>query len=229
VNPVLVAHGTRKGHGVEMIADLADRVGAQLGQRVRTSFVDVLGPTPADVLSALPDGPAVVVPAFLSSGYHVRVDIPAFVAASGHGDVTVTEALGPSPQIVRVLTDRLVESGWRQSDSVIMAAAGTSDQRAVRDLRSTAALLSAALGSRVELAYAANADSQVTALRASGARRVVVASYLLADGLFQDRLYASGADLVTAPLVTHPGVARLITSRFRRAAETTVVAGNRAK
>jgi len=50
-----------------------------------------------------------------------------------------------------------------------------------------------------------------------GARRVVVASYLLADGLFQDRLHQSGADVVTAPLVTHPGVARLIARRFRRA------------
>jgi sirohydrochlorin ferrochelatase len=44
-----------------------------------------------------------------------------------------------------------------------------------------------------------------------------VASYLLADGLFQDRLRASGADVVSEPLGTHPGVARLVTSRFRRA------------
>ena len=36
MNPLLVAHGTRR----------ADRVGRELGQRVRTSFVDVLGPTP---------------------------------------------------------------------------------------------------------------------------------------------------------------------------------------
>lgn len=221
MNAVLVAHGTRKGEGVAMIADLADRVGAQLGRRVRTAFVDVLGPTPADVLSALPDGPAVVVPAFLSSGYHVRVDIPAFIEASGHPNVMVTEALGPSPQIVGVVTDRLVESGWRQSDSVVLAAAGTSDDRAKRDLRNTAALLSATIGKRVELAYAATGEPRVAdavaALRSRNARRVVVASYLLADGLFQDRLHASGADVVTAPLGAHPGVARLIASRFRRA------------
>jgi sirohydrochlorin ferrochelatase len=221
VNPLLVAHGTRKADGVAMIADLAERVGRELGQRVRTAFVDVLGPTPSDVLSALPDGPAVVVPAFLASGHHVRVDIPAFVAASGHPDVTVTDALGPSPHIVRVITDRLLESGWRPSDSVILAAAGTSDDRAKRDLRITATLLSAAIGARVELAYAATGEPRVadavTTMRSRGAQRIVVASYLLADGLFQDRLYQSGADVVTAPLVTHPGVARLIASRFRRA------------
>jgi sirohydrochlorin ferrochelatase len=221
VNPLLVAHGTRKADGVAMIAELADRVGAILGRRVRTAFVDVLGPTPSDVLSTLPDGPAVVVPAFLAGGYHVRVDIPAFVAASGHADVAVTAPLGPSPHIVRVVSDRLVESGWRSSDSVILAAAGTSDPNAQRDLRVTAALLSAAIGARVELAYAATGEPRVAAavaaLRTRGAGRIVVASYLLADGLFQDRLQESGADVVTGPLGTHPGVARLIANRFRRA------------
>lgn len=221
MNPLLVAHGTRKGQGVAMIADLAERVGTRLGRRVHTAFVDVLGPTPAEVLSALPDGPAVVVPAFLASGYHVRVDIPTFVAGSGHPDVTVTDALGPSPNVVRIVTDRLVETGWQPGDSVILAAAGTSDPRALRDLRITAAMLSAAIGDRVELAYAATGEPRVAdavaALRARGARRVVVASYLLADGLFQDRLRASGADVVTGPLGPHPGMARLITSRFRRA------------
>jgi sirohydrochlorin ferrochelatase len=221
VNPLLVAHGTRKADGVATIADLAERVGGLLGQRVRTAFVDVLGPTPADVLSELPDGPAVVVPAFLAGGHHVRVDIPAFVAASGHPDVTVTAALGPSPNVVRVLTDRLVQSGWGHHDSVILAAAGTNDPRARVDLRATAALLSAAIGGRAELAYAATGEPSVSdavaAMRGHGARRIVVASYLLADGLFQDRLRHSGADVVTAPLGTHPGVARLIASRFRRA------------
>ena len=220
MNPILVAHGTRKAHGVTMIGDLAERVGDVLGVPVRTAFVDVLGPTPADVLRAVP-GPAVLVPAFLASGYHVRTDIPAHVAASRHPDVIVTDPLGPSAQLVRVMTDRLVESDWRPSDSVVMASAGTSDPGALRDLRVTAALLSAAIGRRVEMAYAATGEPRVAdvvdRLRSRGARRVVVASYLLADGLFQDRLRASGADVVTDPLGTHPGVVRLIASRFRRA------------
>jgi sirohydrochlorin ferrochelatase len=163
----------------------------------------------------------VLVPAFLASGYHVRTDIPAHVAASRHPDVIVTDPLGPSAQLVRVMTDRLVESGWRPSDSVVMASAGTSDPGALRDLRVTAALLSAAIGRRVEMAYAATGEPRVAdavaALRARGAHRVVVVSYLLADGLFQDRLRASGVDVVTEPLGTHPGVVRLIASRFRRA------------
>jgi sirohydrochlorin ferrochelatase len=53
-------------------------------------------------------------------------------------------------------------------------------------------------------------------LRLRGSHRVVVASYLLSEGLFQDRLRLSGADVVTEPLGTHPGMARLIADRFRR-------------
>ncbi len=220
MNLLLVAHGTRKPGGVSMIGELAERVGDTLQRRVRVAFVDVLGPTPAEVLSTLP-GPVVLVPAFLSSGYHVRHDIPANIAASGHSDVTVTRALGPCPEMVRVLTYRLLETGWCPGDSVVLAAAGTSDPRAQCDLRVTATLLSAAIGSRVELAYAATGEPSVadavSALRRSGARRVVVASYLLADGLFQDRLRVSGADVVVEPLGLHPGTVKLIANRFRRA------------
>ena len=218
---VLVAHGTRKPGGVSMIGELADRVGAALARPVRVAFVDVLGPTPSEVLRSLDGAPAIVVPAFLSSGYHVRSDLPDHIAASAHPAVTVTPALGPDPQMVRVVTDRLLESGWRPGDSVVLAAAGTSDRGAQRDLRITATLLSAALGNRVELAYAATGEPRVPQavrrLRAAGARRVVIASYLLADGLFQDRLRGAGADLVTAPVGLHPGTVRLVTARFRRA------------
>ena len=45
----------------------------------------------------------------------------------------------------------------------------------------------------------------------------IMASYLLSEGLFQDRLRASGADLVTDPLGTHTGITRLISNRFQRA------------
>lgn len=220
---LLVAHGTRKAEGVAMVGDIAAKVSAALGSTVRVAFVDVVGPSPSEVLSseAMRSSPAVLVPAFLSRGYHVRTDIPEHVAASGHPDVTVAPALGPCPQMVRVVADRLIESGWRFGDSVVLGAAGTSDPLALRDLRVTATLLSATLGSRVELAYAATGEPRVcdavASLRERGARRVVVASYLLADGLFQDRLLASGADLVTAPLGTHPGIIRVITNRFRRA------------
>jgi sirohydrochlorin ferrochelatase len=221
---ILVAHGTRRAGGVAMIGDLAAQVSALLDRRVQVAFVDVLGPTPSEVLSrAAANGrPAIVVPAFLSRGYHVRTDVPAHVAASGHPNVIVTPALGPSGEIARILARQLAESGWRLGDSVILGAAGTTDFRARADLHITATTLSALVGSRVRLGFAATGDPSVdhaiAGARRDGARRVAIASYLLADGLFQERLRRAAADLVSQPLSAHPGLARLIANRFRRAA-----------
>ncbi|MGZ6778963.1 MAG: sirohydrochlorin chelatase [Mycobacterium sp.] len=214
---LLVAHGTRKPEGVAMIGELAARVSELLDGRVHVAFVDVLGPTPQEVLRPS----TIVVPAFLARGYHVTTDLPRHIAASGHADALITQPLGPSPQIVRVLADRLVASGWRVGDSVILAAAGTSDPIARRDLHTAAAWLSGTIGARVELAFAAMGGPRVpevvASLRNRGADRVVVASYLLSDGLFQDRLRRSGADVVTEPLGTHVGTVQLVANRFRRA------------
>ncbi|OBK12398.1 sirohydrochlorin chelatase [Mycobacterium asiaticum] len=222
---LLTAHGTRRPSGVAMVADLATRVSGLLDRTVQVAFVDVLGPTPSEVLSCLSArddcDPAIVVPAFLSRGYHVRADLPAQIAASGHRDVRVTAALGPSPEITRILGQNLAASGWRPGDSVLLAAAGTSDMLARSDLHGAAASLSTLIGSRVDLCFAATGSPTVSeavaAARVRRARRVVIVSYLLADGLFQQRLYDSGADLVTSPLGTDPGMARLIANRFRSA------------
>ena len=216
---ILAAHGTRRPGGVAMIGDLAANVSALVERTVQVAFVDVLGPTPSEVLSSA-GRPAVVVPAFLARGYHVRTDLPAHVAASGHPNVTVTPALGPSREIAQIVAQQLVKSGWRPGDSVILAAAGTSDPRARADLRITAALVSALTRSSVDLGFAATGDPHVCEAveraRRRG-RRVVVVSYLLADGLFHEVLRASGADIVTGPLGTHPGLARVIASRFQTA------------
>lgn len=228
---ILAAHGTRRPGGVAMIGNLAARVSALLDRTVHVAFVDVLGPTPSEVLSVATGPRAIVVPAFLSRGYHVRTDVPVHVAASGHHNVVVTPALGPGGRTARIVTDQLIQIGWRPGDSVVLGVAGTSDVHARADLHTTATLLSAMTGARVSLGFAATGGPDireaVDKARADGARRVVVASYLLSDGLFQDRLQAAGADLVSRPLGTHPGMARLIADRFRRAVPTTFNAGVR--
>ncbi|MEB4208972.1 sirohydrochlorin chelatase [Mycobacterium sp. 94-17] len=221
---ILVAHGTRRAAGVEMVERLAAQVSTLVHDAVDVAFVDVVGPIPSEVLMRVraADRAAIVVPAFLSRGYHVQVDLPVHVQSSGHPNVIVTPALGPSGQVARIVGDQLVKSGWRPGDSVILAAAGTSDPGARADLHTTATLVSALTGSRVSLAFAATggprlAEAVHRARARRPARRVVVASYLLADGLFQQRLHSCGADLVSEPLGTHPGLARLVANRFRRA------------
>jgi sirohydrochlorin ferrochelatase len=110
---------------------------------------------------------------------------------------------------------------------VVLAAAGSSDRHAQSDIGAAAAMLSALVGSRVSIAFAApcrdgsgypSVPEVVDRARRAGARRVAVASYLLADGLFQGRLHEAGADVVGAPLGTHPAVIRLACLRRRHAA-----------
>ncbi len=213
---VLVAHGTRSSRGVEMIAALAEAVSDRV-PNVRVAFVDVLGPSPAEILRDL-DEHAVVVPAFLASGYHVHNDVPREVAESGHGAATVTAAMGPDPVLATVMHRRLREAGWRAGDAVVLAAAGSSDPRALLDVRRAAALLAGRVGGRVEIAYVATGTPRVpevvARVRAGGARRVFIASYLLAHGLFQERLREAGADGVAEPLGVHPDIVGLLVDRY---------------
>ncbi|MEV6339610.1 sirohydrochlorin chelatase [Nocardia vinacea] len=194
---------------------------------VRTAFVDVLGPSPSEVLRDLTDAqgesvPAVVVPAFLASGYHVYQDVPREVAESGHPEVAVTPAMGPDPALARIMGMRLRAAGWRPGDAVVFAAAGSSDARARQDVRRAAGMLAEHLDVPVRIGYVATGAPRVpevvAELRESGARRVFVASYLLAHGLFQQRLHDAGADGVAEPIGVHPAVVRLIADRYRAAA-----------
>ncbi|NIL75409.1 MULTISPECIES: sirohydrochlorin chelatase [Rhodococcus] len=217
---VLVAHGTRNPRGVEMVAELADAVGREVGE-TRVAFVDVLGPSPSEVLRGL-TAPAVVVPAFLASGYHVHTDVPREVADSEHSRVTVTRALGPDPVFAQVMLERLRAVGWNDGDAIVFAAAGSSDQRALRDHRRAAAMLADLAQVPVRIGYVATAQPAVpdvvAELRRDGHRRVFVASYLLARGLFHSRLVDAGSDGVADPLGVHAGIVDLVVDRFRAGA-----------
>lgn len=240
---VLVAHGTRSTKGVQMIASLAEAVARELDRpaldgvdefggvpRVRTAFVDVLGPSPSEVLRDLADHadsvPAVVVPAFLASGYHVYQDVPREIADSAHPAVAVTPAMGPDPALARIMHLRLRAAGWRPGDAVVFAAAGSSDARARQDVRRAAGMLAEHLGTPVRIGYVATGAPRVpevvTELRETGAQRVFIASYLLAHGLFQQRLHDAGADGVAEPIGVHPAVVRLIAERYRAGARELV-------
>ncbi|MCX9191607.1 cobalamin biosynthesis protein CbiX [Carbonactinospora thermoautotrophica] len=231
--PVLlaVAHGTRHPVGRAQVRALVRQVRAL---DVRLAYVDVQQPSLPDVLATL-DRPAVVVPLLLTAGYHVRVDIPAAVLARGadpaphdpaHRDtapgVVVAPPLGPDPILAELLHERLREAGGLRADAVVLAAAGSSDPRALADVAQVAADLAERLPVPVRVGYASAAHPRVpqavAELRAAGFRRVAVASFLLADGFFHQSLAAAGADVVTRPLGAHPLLARLVLERYRAAA-----------
>lgn len=228
---IAVAHGTRAPEGPVVLAALLDRVRALLpGVDVRVAYVDVIEPTLSSVLASVPHGErAVVVPLFLASGYHVRVDVPSAVASSGGGRAVVTPALGPDPAVVAAAEERLRSSAPDVLPSaVVLAAAGSSDESALAEVAVAASLLSASLGRPVVPAYVTTASPSVSdavsSLRAAGHATVGLASYLLAPGLFQQRLASAGADVVAPPIGPHPLVAALIADRYRSAVERGVTA-----
>lgn len=219
---VLAAHGTRDPAGPAVIEELADRVRAR-GESVTVAYADVREPDVTTVLDGLAArdgvGELVVVPAFLAAGYHVRADIPAQIAASALPRTPMTAAFGPAPELIDVLVDRMRQAGYRTGDAVVLGAAGSSDPRALDEVSAAARALGARLGGPVRIGYAATAAPSVADAVAEArrdGRRVVVASWLLAPGLFQQRLEEAGADAVSAPLGAHPAASDLV---LRRCAE----------
>jgi sirohydrochlorin ferrochelatase len=214
--PVLlaVAHGSRNpaaGPTVTALAGQVRRLAPVLD--VRVAFVDHAEPSlPQALAEAGPD--VVVVPLLLSAGYHLAADIGAARPAA-----RVAGPLGPDQLLTTALASRLAESGAPAGTPVVLAAAGSSDPAAARQVRDQAALLAAELGTDVVAAFAAAGEptvsAAVTGLRARTGGPVAVAAYLLAPGQFHDQLAATGADWVTAPLGDHPAVAALVIDRYR--------------
>ncbi|TCO58666.1 sirohydrochlorin chelatase [Actinocrispum wychmicini] len=207
---VLAAHGTRDSAGSRVVHDLARRVRDRLsGVDVRVAFADVRSPSVAEVVASVA-GPVVVVPAFLAAGYHVRVDIPAQVLRSGHSQVTFTEPLGPSSALVAAMHERLVEAGWRNSP-LVLAAAGSSDPRALADVRTAARLLASSTSVPVRIGYLATARPLVADVLCDND---FVASWLLAPGVFH-RMVRDLTGRVSEPIGAHPNVVDLVVRRYK--------------
>jgi sirohydrochlorin ferrochelatase len=197
---VAVAHGTRSRVGQQQIRDLVDTVALRRPDLdVRLCYVDVQQPHVADTMLGVTD--AVIVPLFLATGYHVRVDIAR--AAAGN---PVTAPLGPDPALTESMARRI-----GAGDAVVLAAAGSSDP----GWRAGVAGIAAELGAHV--GYTSGTERRVpdvvADLRRQGAERITVAAYFLADGLFYRSLHAAGANRVTPPLCHDPAVTDLVLRR----------------
>ncbi len=219
---VLAAHGTRDRRGIAVWEGIAEQVAAVAGVPVRLSFADVAAPTVVDGLRNMDVDEAVVIPAFLASGYHVGVDLPCQIAAVDAAAVPpsrLTPALGPDRVIAAVQSTRLREAGWSPGDAVVMAAVGSSDPHAVREVRRAARFLAAELRAPVRVALCTDGpDSVAMAVRTArlrSARRVAVSAYVLADGYFWSRIAACGADVIARPIGPDPALARLLVRRIR--------------
>ena len=184
---------------------------------------------------AVASGPVVVLPLLLTAAYHSGTDIPGLLdeaqAALPGLRIRYGAPLGPHPGLLRALDRRLAEAGQDLAQAgqtaVVLAAAGSSHPAANAVIAQLAADWQAARGwQAVRPAYASAAsptpEQAVAGLIRDGARRVVVASYLLAPGRFADqvagRSLAAGAAAVSAPLGAAPEVADVLLDRYRESA-----------
>jgi sirohydrochlorin ferrochelatase len=216
---VAVAHGTRDERGTAAVRALLDQVRTMRPELpVIESYVEITPPSLAAVLTRL-DRTAVVVPLLLGAGYHAKIDVPRAIAKTS-AQAVAAAALGPHSLLVDALLDRLSEAGWQDGDTLVLAAAGSSDPAGRSDARLTAQVLAERVGAWVTTAYLSAARptlaEAVEAIRRTSTpdRRIAVAPYLLAPGYFYDQVTEVAADVVAAPLGAHPAVAQLVLHRY---------------
>ncbi|WP_244931063.1 CbiX/SirB N-terminal domain-containing protein [Nocardioides sp. W7] len=205
---VTVAHGTRHAAGNEVAVQLTLAAAARLGLPATASYVELCSPLYADVVASGPS--SVVVPLLLSTGYHVRHDLPAALPDSG--DVVLGRPLGPDPLLASAQVDRLLDAGARPGQPVTMVAAGSNDPLAMRDLLRARDLLAGAWGGPVSLATLAGQGLRPADVVRPGD---AISPYLLADGFFASRARREslGAAVVADVIGPHPLVVDLIVQR----------------
>ncbi len=217
---VAVVHGSRSPAATAASRTLFTALRrARPGLVVHEAFLDHGTPRLADLVANL-NQPFVVAPVLLGAAYHSRVDIPAALAGRT-APAAQANVLGPDLLLLAAMERRLNQVGVSTGDpsmAVVLAAAGSADATSVDAVHTLAADWRAAGWWDVRAAFASAAEPSVrqavTDLRAAGAPRIAVASYLLFPGMFFDTLAASGADVVSEPLADAPEVVGLILARY---------------
>jgi sirohydrochlorin ferrochelatase len=244
---IAVAHGSSDPRAAAAVTNLMTLVQARAGVDARVAFLGHALPSVPDVLDAVHGSQpndhqernaptAVVLPLLLTAAYHSDADLPALLGEATRRlpglRISYGEPLGPHPGLLRALDRRLAEADPSAVASpgetaVVLAAAGSSRPEANAAVARAAEAWQRARSWRsVVPAYASAAapspGEAVAGLLNAGVARVVVATYLLAPGVFADqvreRSLAAGAAVVSAPLGAAPEVADVVIERYLQAA-----------
>lgn len=218
---VTVAHGTRDPRGSELLGWLAQRVALRLPEvEVLGSYVELAEPTFASVMRSA-QAPSVVVPLLLSTGYHLKHDLPESAALSRF-PVTMAGPLGPHPLLATAAAGQLRAAGAHPDDAVVLVVAGSRDHEATTQAVLAARMLQRQWAGPVCPAFLSGSGARVPEvigrLRAHGFDRVAASPYLLAPGYFATEsgssARASGATAVADVLGHHPLVVELVVRRY---------------
>lgn len=244
-----IGHGSRDPRHAASLRRLATAVGyARPDVRVDVGFLDLCGPDVATALGALTASGArsvVVLPLFLTHGYHVRHDVPRAVADALAGvrrrrdlpKTVISEPLGPDPLLSGAMDTRLREAGVWPTDpdlGLVVASAGSSDAAAVAQAESVVRSWGTAVNAYASAAAPTTAQA-IAHLRSRGMADVAVASYFLAPGRLPDRVRADAlaagvpiAAPLTMPDAEPPAeLVRLVLARYENAAAAACPAAGR--
>jgi sirohydrochlorin ferrochelatase len=230
---VAVAHGSADPRAAATIAELAAVAREHSpGLDLRTAFLGHAPPSLPQVLGTIEaDREVTVLPLLLTAAHHSKADIPRMLARTPRPRVSYGATLGPHPLLLNATQRRLAEEDPASlkdpaRTAVVLAAAGSSDPEANATIARMAAQWQARTGwFAVRPAYASAAEpspaAAVATLLRDGAPRVAVATYLLAPGLFADRIrqgaLAAGAAAVSPALGACAEVAEVLLDRFEAA------------
>jgi len=213
IDVVLLSHGSPDPRAQDAAIDLARSVEANLaGGRVHCAFLQH-GRSLTDVcesLAAQGIDRVVVVPAFVTPAFHVRVDVPAAVQAAetiSGITVTVTEPIGADSAIIAAIDEALPPG------PVVLAVAGTRDRAAQQTLDDVAMQWSKRRGHVVTVAHASQGSPTLDEALDTDPE-ASVAALVLFPGVLPDRIARQAAGrYVTQPVSTLPATTRTVLDR----------------
>lgn len=241
---LLVGHGTRSAAGVAGFDGLVARTRSLLGPGVDVAggFLELSAPPIGEAVARLvAEGHRrlVVVPLVLVAAGHGKGDVPGAMAREQARHPGLTYAygrpLGPHPTLLALLearVDAALGGLARQDTTVVLVGRGSSDPDANAEVAKVARLLWEGRGyAGVETSFVSLAAPSVPEalerVRRLGARRVVVAPYLLFPGVLPDRVVGQAAawaadrpelDVRVAGLLGDcPELAGLVVERYHEA------------
>lgn len=223
---LLLAHGSRDPRAPVVADDVAKAVASRDPTlATAAAFIELSSPTPQEALDSLVSQgvrSAAIVPFLLSHAYHSKVDLPKVARAARERGLSVRlgNVLGPDPLLLDAVIRRLGELG-ASYESVVLAAAGSSDPEAVKSVHGVGEALAERLDVPVTVGFASAAEPTVAeavrAARAESGGPPAVATYLLAPGYFGDSVRGSaleaGAAAVSDPLGCSPEIVELTHTR----------------
>jgi uroporphyrin-III C-methyltransferase/precorrin-2 dehydrogenase/sirohydrochlorin ferrochelatase len=227
---VLLAHGSPDPRHAKGVEKVAEQVRRRWPGHVHAAYLDHHSPSATDVAQRLEGG--VLVPLLLTTAYHVRSDVPEAAAAMDaleRGHYAVATALGPDRLLFAAADELLSRAGFAPDPhtGVVLFAGGSSDREAISTIdEAVGNRCVAGWGPWAVAALAGGHEIDVVAdrLRAEGAQRVLVVTYMVADGVLRDRMvnYAdkAGAEVVPGSLGETDALADLVVQRAGEALAT---------